>query len=666
MDRTHKPLSTQALSPGTPHSNAPMRIQSKRQTQNGNFFINLSTSWRLTLGFLAAALIAALVAGMIGLLHSQSLYNQSNFDQNLLTVNTRLTTGAEYLELMSTETRTILDDENTANPSQETLRTDVQALQGLTQRYNSTLTDYLRHDLLVHSASQSALIKEAGHEEQITEQQTQASSTLRTWNLYQSALNQFLQQINGKHITTAANQVKTQVEPTNSDALSSLRSLIQLNGQLANSAQDAAQVEGQMQLVTTIVASIIAFLFILLIGWFISGTIVQRLTMLRQVTMAVERGHLNRRVLVIGRDEIADVSGSVNAMLETITSLLEETRKQRDVLTNAAEHLFSDMRVVSAGDLRINAPVSNDPIGMLANAFNFTVGRFRRFVQRVRTTAEQLDVIARQEIERSETFMQVLQNPKGSVLSASPNSGPLGEKSVSGNLPARIRESHDGVDAHIKQMRQHLQTIVADDSATRQLAVPQIRQEVVGALERLQRLPGVSGLSNRSRGEQRSHYEREIHALDELFQRLLAEVQRVQSDFAQEIKSIDRDIVKVSVLLREQTKQNEVAEPVETLSQPSQALVQDFNKVSTTYASDINTMAQQLSVLAQDIRNGITTFQLDSGNENGRDFKLPPLPRTPSGMLGPVPPNTVLPNSQRLTWPSNRPRLAPMANDHLA
>ncbi len=679
MDRASKPLSTQALSPASPNSSTPIRIQSSRPPRAGNFFINLSTSWRLTLGFLAAALIAALVAGTIGLLHSQSLYNQSNFDQNLLMVNTQLTTGAEYLELMSTETRTILDDENTANPSQETLNTDVQALKGLTQRYNGTLTDYLHHDLLVNSASQSALIKEAGHAEQITEQQTLASSTLRTWNLYQNALNQFLQQINGKHIAAAANQVKTQVEPTNSDALSSLRSLIQLNGQLANSAQDAAQVEGQNQLVTTIIASIIAFLLVLLIGWFISGTIVQRLTMLRQVTMAVEQGHLNRRVLVIGRDEIADVSASVNAMLETITSLLEETRKQRDALTNAAEHLFSDMRVVSAGDLRINAPVSNDPIGMLANAFNFTVGRFRRFVQRTRTTAEQLDVVARQEIERSAAFIQALQNPKGGFSSSSSSSqggisavdrysAPTSDerKSASGNLMPRVVDSNDAVVSHIRQVRQRLQTIVTNDSVARHLAVPQIMREASSALERLHRLPGVSGLSNRSREEQRAQYEQEIRLLDSLFQQLLAEVQRIQGDFAREVKSIDRDIVKISVLMREQARQNESPEVVEATHQPSQVFMQEFNKLSTAYANDINMMAQQLNVLAQEIRNGITTFQLDSSNDNEGAFKLPPLPplpQTPSGMLGPIPPNTMLPNSQSLAWPSNNPKLAPIAND---
>jgi len=94
-------------------------------------------------------------------------------------------------------------------------------------------------------------------------------------------------------------------------------------------------------------------------------------------------------------------------MLNTIVGLLEEARHQRDALTQAADNLFSDMRVVGAGDLRVSASVSNDPVGMLANAFNLTVGRFRRLVLRTRTSMQQIDVVFRQEIKHAESSIAV-------------------------------------------------------------------------------------------------------------------------------------------------------------------------------------------------------------------------------------------------------------------
>ena len=95
------------------------------------------------------------------------------------------------------------------------------------------------------------------------------------------------------------------------------------------------------------------------------GPFVPRLRNLRDVVQSVEDGRFDSRIFTQGKDEIAQVAASVNTMLNTIVGLLEEARHQRDALTAAADSLFSDMRVVGAGDLRVNAPVTNDPVGML-------------------------------------------------------------------------------------------------------------------------------------------------------------------------------------------------------------------------------------------------------------------------------------------------------------
>jgi methyl-accepting chemotaxis protein len=117
-----------------------------------------------------------------------------------------------------------------------------------------------------------------------------------------------------------------QVDPTNADALSAIRSLNQFNNRLADSVAQAEQVEAQREIITTIIGSIVAFIFIILVGLLISGTIIRRLRQLREVTQAVEQGQLDRRALVIGRDEIGDVSASVNAMLDSIGELLQKER----------------------------------------------------------------------------------------------------------------------------------------------------------------------------------------------------------------------------------------------------------------------------------------------------------------------------------------------------
>jgi HAMP domain-containing protein len=300
-----------------------VRIQPKYR-RSGNMLLDLSIGQRLTLGFLLAALIATLVASLVGVLRSQALSRQSDFYQHLLATNTSLTSGANFLQLMNTEVHTYLDTAGTTAPSQETLTQQRNAIQDLAGRYDTILHTYVTQDLLSQNPDQVVLLAEAGNAGQVSQQQTLVGSALRTWSVYRAAQNQILQDIATKDLQSAQTLARSQAEPTNADAISAVRALIQLNQRLATSVREAASVEEQNQLITTIIGAILAFLAIILVGWFISNTLVKRLKHLRKVTQAVEQGHWQERVPVIGRDEIANVSASVNAMLDAIVGLAQK------------------------------------------------------------------------------------------------------------------------------------------------------------------------------------------------------------------------------------------------------------------------------------------------------------------------------------------------------
>ncbi len=447
-----------AASPQTSTLNT-LRIRPIRRRRE-NLLLDLPIAGRLTLGFLTAAIIAALITGIIGVVRTQSLGRQSDFYQSLLETNTSLTTGADFLQLLNTEMQQIVDNAKSPNPSQETITAEQNAISGLTNRYNTLINQYVSRSLLDQHPDQVSLLAEGNHTAQVTQQRPLVGSTLRTWHVYQTAQQQILHSIQMDNATSAQNFWHVQGEPTNADAQSALRALILFDQRLASSVRDAANIEEQSQVLSTIIGAVIAFILIAIVGWFISGTLVQRLKQLRQITHIVEQGRLSARVPVIGRDEIADVAASFNAMLETIVGLLDETRQQRDALTNAADHLFSDMRVVSSGDLRVNASVSNDPIGMLANAFNFTVGRFRRFVLRMQGTIEQLDVISRQEFEHAENFAHAL-TVYNQPTDAMPPIKTLSQTPLRENIPEITRQSL-GFAHEVTIMARQLATLVQE------------------------------------------------------------------------------------------------------------------------------------------------------------------------------------------------------------
>ncbi|HEY4036378.1 MAG TPA: HAMP domain-containing protein [Ktedonobacteraceae bacterium] len=371
---------------------------------------HLLLSWpiarRLVLGFLTAAVIAAAVSSITGIERTNTLQNQAQFYRGLVDSNSQLTKSDGFLQLMNTGLNQAVATAQSGGSSGSQGQT-IQNVQGLASSYDTILTNYAQHNLIDENPDQQALIHEAGSDGLIIKQRTLASSALRTWQTYRDAQNGIINDIENNNLA-AAQQFNTNLAtPTHNDALSALRALIQSEGELADSVLSIEGIEERNQLIITLVGALIAFIAVGIVGWFISGTIVPRLQDLRNVVQSVEDGRFDSRVFVSGRDEIAQVAASVNTMLNTIVGLLEEARHQRDALTSAADSLFSDMRVVGAGDLRVNAAVSNDPVGMLANAFNLTVGRFRRLVLRTRTSMQQIDVVFRQEIKHAESSIAV-------------------------------------------------------------------------------------------------------------------------------------------------------------------------------------------------------------------------------------------------------------------
>src|SRR5258706_8905892 len=371
--------------------------------------LDLPIAWRLAVGFVLAALIAAAAAGVAGLQRAASLSRESAFYSQLLQTNTSLTTGNGFLQLMNTKMHDTLNDAALPVPSRDTLATDQLAVTGLAARYDAILAGYQRDDLLSTHPGEVAIVREANHASQLTQQQSFGSSAARTWHVYEAAQAQVLQDIAEGHLAEAQKLERAQAEPTNADAQSALRALIRVDARIASTIHDASAIEQQSQLATSLLAAVAAFIGVVVVGVVISNTLVYRLRQLRRVTQSVEEGRMDTRVAVVGRDEIAGVSQSVNGMLDTIVGLLEVTQRQRDALTSAAERLFADVRIAGAGDLSINAAVSGDPIGMLGNAFNLTVGRFRRFVMRTQNTVGQLELVARREYEHAEDFQGQLQ-----------------------------------------------------------------------------------------------------------------------------------------------------------------------------------------------------------------------------------------------------------------
>lgn len=336
------------------------------QGKSRNPLLNMPIARRLTLGFLIPALIASIALGAIGLQSIQLLSQESQFYQDLLHTSTSLTTAKGVLQQMDTTMLGTLVDASQPQPASETLREDHIAVHAFSAHLDTIFEQVNQQDVLARHADLLALFTEAGHSDQIGEQQTLLNETQKAWQAYNAVQEQVLAAIDAGNINGAHTLENGRAELNLTYTLKALDHLTQFDAQLITSVLDATTIEVHNLLVVIGLAVLSVLVGIGMVGWLVSSTLVRRLQGLRSVVQSIERGKLDARLAVVGRDEVSAVSAGVNAMLDTIINAQEleklhrELKSQHEALNTAHQHL-------NEANARLEALATTDALTELPN-----------------------------------------------------------------------------------------------------------------------------------------------------------------------------------------------------------------------------------------------------------------------------------------------------------
>jgi methyl-accepting chemotaxis protein len=147
----------------------------------------------------------------------------------------------------------------------------------------------------------------------------------------------------------------------------------------------------QPVLIATVIAIISSILIVFTTGWVINITITHPLRRLASLTRRIGKGDTSARAKIVGRDEINLVATSMNNMLDNIVHLIQDAQAQRDNLQRQVEKLVSEVSGVGEGDLRVQAEVTADALGVLADSFNYMVEELGSLVVRVKMVAQEVE-----------------------------------------------------------------------------------------------------------------------------------------------------------------------------------------------------------------------------------------------------------------------------------
>lgn len=159
------------------------------------------------------------------------------------------------------------------------------------------------------------------------------------------------------------------------------------------------------------IAAVAAFLgaaLAMLLAYLISQGLLRQIGEIGRLASQVGRGNFADRARVLRRDELGRATAGLNSMLEKLGGLLH-TEQERDRIQASIVKLLEEVSGVAQGDLTVEAEVSGEITGAIADAFNYMVAELRGIIRRVQTatlevtsSAKELEADARRVAETSE------------------------------------------------------------------------------------------------------------------------------------------------------------------------------------------------------------------------------------------------------------------------
>lgn len=231
----------------------------------------------------------------------------------------------------------------------------------------------------------------------VQDQQSALKQANTLWPRYRDAQAQAIQALqNGGNIDSSLAQANTSYTPIQI----AWAGVVQIAEQVSNTVAQVSPSQINPIILTIALALLITLIVVIAIGYIVNLTITHPLSQLTALTRSIARGETEARAKIPGHDEINMVAASMNSMLDNIVHLIQETKSQRDILQAQVEKLVSEVSGVGEGDLRVQAEVTADALGVLADSFNYMVEELGSLVIRVKVVAHEVETSTATVLER--------------------------------------------------------------------------------------------------------------------------------------------------------------------------------------------------------------------------------------------------------------------------
>ncbi|MFL5655898.1 MAG: methyl-accepting chemotaxis protein [Ktedonobacteraceae bacterium] len=361
---------------------------------------------RLFIAFTLAAVVPGIVIAVLGSTYINTLTVRGQAEQTSIETIKITSTQLANLRQMNADLiayhSTVYADRvgsatNATNmvKLEQLLKNEINTLQG---NFNQVATQYQRDYQLASSPNMAGiegiLLANNPDDKTAVDQQQTLDKVLgsgQEWPKYQAAQSKELLGIKSHVSHALSHQELFQAYALFQPLLADWQHIVDLTQNVGNQVASVGTAQTNTILLASVIAFLCTVLLVAIIGYVVNLTITRPLRQLATLTRRIARGNTGARAEVAGRDEISLVASSMNNMLDNIVRLIQEVQFQRDNLQGQVEKLVSEVSGVGEGDLRVQAEVTADALGVLADSFNYMVEELGSLVVRVKMVAHEVE-----------------------------------------------------------------------------------------------------------------------------------------------------------------------------------------------------------------------------------------------------------------------------------
>jgi methyl-accepting chemotaxis protein len=397
------------------------------------FLSNIPIFRRLFLAFAIAAAIPGIVIVLLGSFYLSSLTSRGQAVQTSFDAQSAASEQQTNLQVMNALMKTSLNN-TFAGLSGSVHDYSLIASGGLdfsdiaTREgdFQQALTNYqANYDLSASgnmSTVRSILLSDNPNSGIISDQHQALASASTAWTSYKQSQNSVLglltplqfdlqtgKQLTPQEINTSYEKVYPQFYEANKQFTLLRNSWQRVSDDAVTMGKTVTAIgpsETQPVILSTAIAFIATLFVILSAGYLVNLTITRPLRVLASLTRRIAKGDTTARAKVQGHDEIYMVATSMNNMLDNIVHLIQDAQAQRDILQAQVEKLVSEVSGVGEGDLRIQAEVTADALGVLADSFNYMVEELSSLIVRVKMVAREVESSTTMTYERMSQLVE--------------------------------------------------------------------------------------------------------------------------------------------------------------------------------------------------------------------------------------------------------------------